>query len=159
MKAVRVLLRVFAADILSMFINMTLAGSRSTAVRIVCLVCTALILVTVLADFSIKEAHDDVKNKRSIAGIYAAGVAAAVPAFLSWMILCISVKSGNFDFYRWHKLINAPFLQYYNLIESDVTSAALSSGELKLMLLPVFLMPFAVMIPYFSTRKCGEKEN
>lgn len=158
MKAVRVLLRVLAADILSMFINMTLAGSRSTAMRIVCLVCTAMILVTVLADFSVKEAHDDIKNNRGKTGIYMAGVV-AIPAFLSWVILCLSVKIGNFDFYRWHKLINAPFLQYYNLIEPDVTSAALSSGELNLMLLPIFLTPFAVIIPYLLARKRVEKVN
>ncbi|MCR5601447.1 MAG: hypothetical protein K6G33_11990 [Ruminococcus sp.] len=155
MKVVNVLLRLLAADILSMFINMTLAGSSSTAVRAVCAVCTAGILVTVLGDHAVKAAHTDLKGKQGSAGMILAGAFASLPALISWIILYVSANSGGFDYYRWHKLINATFLQYYNLIEPDALSSSLSLNEL-LMMLPTAAVPAAaVIIPYLRTKRRG----
>ena len=155
MKVVNVLLRLLAADILGMFINMTLAGSRSTAVRAVCAVCTAGILVTVLADHAVKAAHTDLKSRQGSAGMILAGAFASLPALISWIVLYVSAIGGGFDYYRWHKLINAPFLQYYNLIEHDALSSSLSLNEL-LMMLPTAAVPAtAVIIPYLRTKRLG----
>lgn len=155
MKIVRVWSRIIAAELLCFFINMTLAGSRSTAIRAVCFICTALILAVVLADMSVKAAHDDIKQGKT--GIFAAGAAASLPFLISWGVLCVSAKVGGFDYYRWHKLINEPFLQFYNLVEPDVSVKALTFGKLMLMLAPTALPFAAVVVPYIVVRKRAEK--
>lgn len=146
MKFVRVWGRIAAAELLCFFINMTLAGSRSAAIRTVCLICTSLILVIVLADMSVKAAHDGINRRKT--EVFLAGAAASLPFLISWGVLCISAKGGSFDYYRWHKLINEPFLQFYNLIEPEVTVKALTSDELALMLVPTALPFAAVVVPY-----------
>ncbi len=159
MKIVKVLGTYLAAEIFCLFIGLTLAGSSITAMRVVCSVCTAGILIVLLANLAIKTAHGDLKQER-ITGKktqhtenIAAGLSASLPAAASWIVLKISVSSGKFDFYRWHKLINAPFLQMYNLIESDASSKALSSGEVYTMLIFVFIPASVYLMIYALTYK------
>ena len=141
------LLRLAAAEILSLFINMTFAGSSSMFIRLICLVCTVSILAAVMADHGLRSAKTDVKAMRERFSyrplIVSAAAVTAVP-LISWAMLCISAKSGAFEFYGIHKLLNAPFLHYYNIIDRSADSAQLSSAELLLMLLPVFV-PAAVL--------------
>jgi len=147
MSIIRSLLRLAAAEILCLFINMTFAVSTDTFIRLVCLVCTVLILCAVMADHGLRSAKSDVKaQKGGISYKSLAASAAAVTALplMSWILLFISAKSGAFEFYGLHKLLNAPFLQYYNLIDVGTSSARLTSGKLLLMLAPVFV-PAAVL--------------
>lgn len=144
-------LRLAAAEVLSLFINMTFAGSGSAFIRLICLICTVLILVSVIADFSVRAAGRDAKSGGSIRYrqlIYSAAAVTALP-LASWIMLVISAKSGTFEFYGAHKLLNAPFLHFYNFIEPSASAAALSAGELAAMLLPVFV-PAAVLIAVYK---------
>ena len=143
--------RLAAAEVLSLFINMTFAGSGRAFIRLICLICTVLILVSVIADFSIRAAGRDAKGGGSIKYMQLICSAAAVTALplASWIMLVVSEKSGTFDFYGAHKLLNAPFLHFYNLIEPSASAAALSAGELAAMLLPVFV-PAAVLIAAYK---------
>ncbi len=144
-------IRLAAAEVLSLFINMTFAGSGSAFIRLICLICTVLILVSVIADFSIRAARRDAKGGEIIKHRQLICSAAAVTALplASWIMLVISAKSGTFEFYGAHKLLNAPFLHFYNLIEPSASAAALSSGELAVMLLPVFV-PAAVLAAVYT---------
>ena len=151
MKITGAILRLAAAQVLSLFINMTFAGSGSTVIRLICLICTVLILVTVMADYSVKAAILDAKGGGSFRYGPLISSAAAVTALplASWTMLAMSAKSGAFEFYGAHKLLNAAFLHLYNIIEPSASAAQLSAGELAVMLLPVFV-PASVLITAYA---------
>lgn len=155
MKLLKILVRLLAAEILCLFINMTFAGSSNPLVRCICLVCTVMILILLLADFSIKEASRDTKSRKAgkSGGIISAGIFASLPFFVSWLVLVISAKCGGFDYYPWHKLLNQPFLQLYALISSSISAYSLSVVQLAVMLTPVTVPAFAVIIPYFFSHR------
>ena len=164
MKILKALLRLAASEILCLFIDITFAASGSTLIRLICLICTVTLMISVLADFSVKEARADMKasrisgEKAKISEIYAAGGAAAIPSLLSWITLCISAKGGGFDYYRWHKLLNAPFLQLYNILSSSVHASELNGTELAIMAVPIVFPALAVVIPYLTVcRKEADK--
>ncbi|MBQ9898782.1 MAG: hypothetical protein IJM44_04950 [Ruminococcus sp.] len=151
MKISKVLISLIAAEIFCLFINITLGGTSNPLMRTVCAVCTVGILCVLLANTAIRGTQDAMKQER-ITGqpprrgaSAAAGLLSSVPALASWTVLLISKNSGKFDFYKWHKLINAPFLQVYNLIEPDASVRALSAGEICLML-PLTFIPAAVCL-------------
>jgi len=144
----------FAADILSMFISLTLASFSSTFIRLISAVCTMCILIFFISSFSIKFAHNKLriarinKTKSSISSAIPIGLISSLPAAASWIILYISHSTGNFDFYRWHKIINAYFLQIYNFINSNASVTDLRNSQLALMLPLVFIPFLTVMISY-----------
>ncbi|MCM1269125.1 MAG: hypothetical protein NC247_00670 [Ruminococcus flavefaciens] len=151
MRYLKSLAMVLAADVFSLFIGLTLAGSSMPLVKGISAVCTVGILAVIMADFAIKTARDDIKNKRDvsdrkkIASAFGMGFSASAPAFLSWIILYISVSCKEFNFYRWHKIINGYFLQIYNFINADATSSALSINEVWMMF-PLAFIPVAVFV-------------
>ena len=155
------LFRFIAAELLCFFINMTFAVSSMSAVRLVCLVCTVLILVSVMTDYGIKSAERD-KNKSKwdrnrLLAVSAAAV--TVIPLTSWILLCISAESGEFSFYGMYKLLNMPFLQYYNLIESESSAKSLTVGKLLLMF-PTAAVPAASMVlSYIHAGKRGDEQQ
>lgn len=149
-----------AADILALFIGMTLAGSSSDFIRVISAVCTFGILICILGSFANKSAREDVKNQR--AGIadtstvmpWLMGLTASMPGIISWLIL----RFSSLDFYRWHKLINGWFLQIYNMINSNASSAALTPQQTMIML-PFAAVPMIVfMVGYFMGVHSEKKE-
>lgn len=151
MKYLKSLAMVIAADVFSLFIDLTLAGSSMPLVKGISAVCTVGILVVIMADFAVKTARDDIKNRcdvsdgKKIVSAFGMGLSASAPAFLSWIILYISVSCKEFNFYRWHKIINGYFLQIYNFINADAHSSALSMNEVWVMF-PLAFIPAAVFI-------------
>lgn len=151
MKIFKTLLTVFAADVLSLFIGLTLAGSASTLVRIISAVCTTGILICLLGSFAVKSAQSDLKAKRSGKQPefpfmpLLMGISASVPGIISWLTL----KFSEIDFYRWHKLINGFFLQIYNFINPDASSAALTSEQIWIMLPLAFIPAFVFLGGYY----------
>lgn len=161
MKVTEAVLRLAAAEVLSLFINMTFAGSGSTFVRLICLICTVLILAAVMADFSVRAAKNDAKGGGKIRYRALVCASAAVTAFplLSWIILFISANSGAFDFYGAHKLLNAPFLHFYNLIEPSASASKLGTGELLAMLPPAFAPAAVLAAVYIAAFRNTEDER
>ena len=151
MKLSKVIVSLIAAEILCFFIDLTLAGSSNPLIRVICAICTAGILCVLLANTAINAAREDMKQERitgksaGYGGAALAGAVCSAPALISWIVLLVSANSGKPDFYRWHKLINAPFLQVYNLIEPDASTSALSTGEIMLML-PLVIVPAAAFV-------------
>ena len=147
MKYLKALGYITAADILSLFISLTLASSSSSIFRLISAVCTTGILICLLASFAIKTAKEDMRLER-ITGTktrlfvpVSVGAVTSLPALASWILLYISHSTGSFDFYKWHKLLNAYFLQIYNFINSDASAAALSGAQVMAML-GLVLVPF-----------------
>lgn len=126
--------------------------------RAVCAVCTAAVLVCLMADIALKDAEADGKSRRkgapvSCGEVLSAGAAVTLPSLVSWILLCISALSGSFGYYGLHKLLNPAFMQFYNMIEPDAASAALSAAELLAMLPPVFVPAAAYLLPYFAAMR------
>ena len=145
MRYLRTVGMVFAADILALFISLTLAGSSLWLIKAVSAVCGAGILIIIMSSFCVKTAAEDCRLERTgdggggtLTGILM-GLSASAPGLLSWGALALSVKNG-FEFYRWHKLLNGFFLQIFNFIESDASSSALEMGEV-LVMGPLAIVP------------------
>lgn len=131
-----------AADILSLFVCFTLAGSGMVFMRIICTFCTMGIMFGVIADFAVKTAESDIKatkkdnKKRSPFPI---AFIISLPSLASWAVLRYSLRSG-LDFYRFYKLINGWCLQLLNLINSSSVTADLSEKEV-LIMFPITFFP------------------
>ena len=145
MRYLRTLLFLAAADFLSLFIGLTLAGSANPLIRVISAICGAGIMICLMASLALKTAAADLRAERTSGGkmplLLPAGMAvtALIPPLASWLILRI----GAFDFYRWHKLINGWFIQIYNMINPDAGSSALTDGQIWAML-PLAFVPAAV---------------
>lgn len=155
MKCLKAIGYIAAADVLSLFVGLALASSSSTFIRLISSVCTFGILVCLMVNFAVNTARSDLRAER-ISGsatnhalTAAAGITASLPAVISWIVLYISHSSGSFDFYKWHKLINAYFLQIYNFINSDASAAALSDAQVLAMLGLAVIPCLTFMIAYF----------
>lgn len=161
MKHIKIIGYVFAADILSLFIGLTLASSSAVFMRVISAVCTTGILICFMASHGLKSAREDMRLERTGETVFSPAepiflsLTASVPAAASWILLFISHSTASFDFYRWHKLINGYFLQIYNFINSDASAKALSQGQL-FMMLPLMLVPaLSFGISYAVGRKNG----
>lgn len=159
MKIVKALSYLFAAEIMSLFIGLTLAGSSSTFMRLISAVCTSGILICLTANFAFNTSSEALRTERtngtktSTAFPFVIGGIMSAPLLISWIVLKISHVSGSFDFYRWHKLLNAYFLQIYNFINTNAETASLTSIQIYLML-PLALVPFAAFtVTYFLVYK------
>lgn len=148
MKILKTLAAVFATDLLSLFIGLTLAFSSNIVLRIISSVCTCGILICILGSFAFKTAYADVKEavrkgdrRPSHIMPFIMGIFSSVPAIISWLIL----KFSDIDFYRWHKLINGYFLQIFNFINPNASSDSLTESQIW-SILPFSLAPAVVFI-------------
>lgn len=146
---------IVTSEILSLFIGLTLASSAMTFMKLICAVCTVGILICLMANFAMNTASEDLKKSRtenlklSPLVPLATGVTASLPSLASWIVLFVSHKTSGFDFYKWHKLLNAYFLQIYNFINSDASSSALTSAQVWLML-PLVAVPFGAYVTVYA---------
>lgn len=150
MKIIKALCISAACEILCLFIAFTLAGSQMMFMRVLSAVCTTGILVCIMGSNAAKTASADRKQERiqkrsadRITTVLSA-VASSALNIMSWAVLYITHSRGE-DFYRWHKLLNAPFFQIYNIIEPSASSSSLSGAEISAML-PLSFVPAAVYI-------------
>lgn len=154
------------AEILTLFINLTLAFSGSAVFRIITSICTLGILTGLMAQAGhsigksdrslLKQNPDAVRPSKPLL----LGMLAIFPFQLWWIFLALA-KFGVIDggFYRFYKLLCAPFLQVCNLICDDVTASSLPVwGLVVLAVVPV--IPYAaVMIAYRMTLHGESVEN
>lgn len=164
MKIAKALGYILAAEIMSLFIGFTLAGSSSVLIRIISAVCTTGILICLTADFALNTAREDLRLKRinntktNTFSAFAIGGIMSAPALISWCVLKLSHITGAFDFYRWHKILNAYFIQIYNFININAETSSLSASQINLML-PLAFIPFASFtITYFLVLKSAVNE-
>ena len=158
-KIIKAIVRYIAAQILCLFVNIMLAALGHGIVRALCLVCTAAVLVCVMADLGIKEAAADLKRER-ISGervpfaemICAAAAVTLLPA-VNRIVLLVSALGGGFEFYGIFKLLEPSFLQLYNYIEPSACSADLSAAELAAVVPAAAVPALALLLSYKATRK------
>ena len=146
-----------AADLLCMFIDLTFSVMDNPIIKVLNAVCSVGIMIIMLVSFAMKSAAEDMKNERitgSSTKNYAVQSACGIALIpvSSWGTLIGSV-SGGYDFYRWHKLLNAAFLRIYNFIEQSASSSELSAAEILIMLPLAIIPPAAYIVTYFLVRK------
>lgn len=145
MRYINPLLWTAAADILSLFIALTLAGSANPLIRAVSAICTLSVLVCVIGTLGVKTAAADCKTgKYSPAAAVGMALSAASVPLISWLTLFLTAGS-DFDFYRWYKLINGWGIQLCNFINPDASASALDIDEILLMI-PVSAAPAIVFV-------------
>lgn len=158
-KIIKAVVRYIAAQLLCLFVNIMLAALKDGVFRAICLVCTAAVLVCILADLGIKEAAADLKSERisgkpiPMTGMLCAAAAVTLFPAVNRIVLFVSALGGGFEFYGIFKLLEPSFLQLCNFIEPSALSADLSAVELTA-LLPTAAVPgAALLLSYIITRK------
>ncbi len=148
------------AEILTLFINVTLAFSGSWIFRLVTAVCTLAILAGLMAQAGhsigkadrklLKQKPDAVHPKKPVV----LGLVSILPFQILWILLTLA-KCGVLDggFYRFYKLLCAPFLQVCNLVCDDVTAASLPVWGLVILAILSVIPYAAVIIAYRMTMK------
>ncbi|MBO4877016.1 MAG: hypothetical protein J5501_03315 [Ruminococcus sp.] len=127
MKLRKAITYIESANILSLFIAFTLAVSGKPAFRIASVFCTVGILFCFMAALAVKTAEKDPCSEPWFTGICVSLVPVA-----SWILLCISRKHFP-GYFVVHKLLNACFIQIYNLITPSLSSEQLTAGQLAVM--------------------------
>lgn len=154
---------VLFAEILCLFISITLAFSSAVIFRIITSICTVGILIGLMAQagYSIacadkklqKQNPDAVKPSKP----FLLGMLAMFPFQLCWIFLLLA-KLGSIDggFYRFYKLLCAPFLQVCNIICDDVTAQALPVWGMVVLQLLCWV-PFAAVCTAYSMTIRGKR--
>lgn len=146
----------FMTEILCLFLALTLSAVGGNLFRLISCVCTLGILICLYVNFGCRRAQEDQHQKKE--HIYSRGLglsaAAMMPYGIYGILLCLSKATIiNAEFYRWYKLLNAPFLQLCNLFSREITSASLTWAE-TLFLALCNLLPFLVVwVTYVLVRK------
>lgn len=144
------------AEILSLFLALTLSAVGGTLLRIISCICTIGVMLCLCINYAVNRANADRIAKRGNTPLRRFSLSGAVTLPYVLLGLCLVLaKCGLIPptFYRWYKLLNAPFLQLCNLCSMDVTAASLSWGEVGLLFLVNFASFAAVWIAYSLTRK------
>ncbi|MCR4644789.1 MAG: hypothetical protein K5695_05190 [Oscillospiraceae bacterium] len=116
------------AEVLTLFIDLTLSFSGTTLMRILCSICTLGILLGLMANSGYAAALADARAKRtpSLPRAMLYGLCGtAIPAVLWGMLTAARAGLLPGDFYRLYKLLCAPFLSICNLLSADVEASSL----------------------------------
>ena len=129
------------AEVLTLFLDLTLSFSGSFVIRIVCSICTVGILGGLMVQGGYSAGRADRRSGRtSPVRSVLLGAVGSVPYLVLWGILLAS-RQGDGAFYRLYKLLCAPFLQVCNLFSADTDARSLPAAGL-LVLLALSLLPF-----------------
>ncbi|MCR4889738.1 MAG: hypothetical protein K5979_11265 [Ruminococcus sp.] len=150
MRYIKILAYLASADILSLFVCISLAPFSGTFMRVISALCSTGIMICMLIAAAEKTAENDVKycrrekKKISFACMTAMGTTASAVPFISWLILRLTAD-GKINFYTCHKLINGWFLPVYRYINPDAYAKNLTDTQIWLML-PLSFVPAIVFI-------------
>ncbi len=154
----KILAYVIFAEILTLFINLTLAVSSSALFKIICSVCTVGILAGLMAQAGYSIGVTDRKRRKKHPETFKPlralwlGLTAMLPYQLCWVLLLLAKLGIVVDsFYRMYKLLCAPFLQICNLFQADVSAAGVPAAELCVLQLLCWIPLIAVVIAYRMT--------
>ena len=120
------------AEILCLFLAVTLSAVGGGLFRLISCICTIAVLVCVCVNYALSRSREDQHKKRK--NTIAVQLFYSGSVLLPFLLLGISLllaRAGVLPdtWYRWYKLLNAPFLQLCNLCSADVTASSLSWGK------------------------------
>ena len=146
----------FFAEILCLFLALTLSAIGGGLAQLISCICTIGILVCLCINFAFNRAKTDQHQKidGTVLRRFLLSGAVTLP-YVIWGICLLLARGGILPgtFYRWYKLLAAPFWQLCNLFSADVTAATLSWGKAGILVL-ADLLPFVVVwLTYTLTRR------
>ena len=142
------------AEVLTLFIDMTLAFSGHVLLRMICAFCTVCILAGLSAQAGYSTGETTRKQhitpkKSDIIGLSAV---CSSPYLISWILLLLAkLNRINPDFYRIYKLFCAPFLNVCNLFSSDTSALSLPWSGVITLLIVSCIPGIAFCIAYVMT--------
>lgn len=144
------------ADILCLFLALTLSAIGGTLFRVISAVCTVAVLICLCINFAVNRAKADKLSQIENTPLRRLWLSGSVSLIFVVLGICLLLARAGVlpeTFYRWYKLADAPFLQVCNLFSADVTADTLSWGGAVCLAL-LNLLPFVVTwITYTLTRK------
>ncbi|MGN0622231.1 MAG: hypothetical protein ACI4I9_10220 [Porcipelethomonas sp.] len=150
------------ADILCLFIDLTLAVFGSSVFKLISTFCTSVIFVGLIGNFAWSVNQKIILNERRTGECmsnffpFIIGIILSAPYWIMWIILLIS-RNGKFSFYRVYKLLNGQFLQIFNLMEEGTDINLVNNSQMFIMLILTFVPLLSFIIVYFySKRKKSE---
>ena len=148
------------SEILCLFINLTLAFSSSTFLKIITVSCTSIIFIGLICNFAYNTAKNDLIIQRrmnikfSFSRKFTVAASLSMPYILLWLILLLSKKGLIGNFYGAYKLLNGQFLQLYNMINSGTELSSVSKFQLIIMFV-LTLIPFVSFIITYKLSYSG----
>ncbi len=143
-------------EILCLFIALTLSPFSGTLAKLISCICTIIIMICLCINYGAKRANEDrishIENTVSRKAFLSASITLV---FVILGLGLILARAGVLpdNYYRWYKLIDAPFLQLCNFVSSDIAASSLSWGQ-TLGLAACNLAPFlTTWITYELTRR------
>ncbi len=143
------------AEILCLFLNLTLAVSPSNIFKIIAAFCTAVIFIGIICN----HAHNTAKNdkvlerqfKTTFSGMRCilAGFSMTALYVVIWVFLLLSKLGFIGDFYNEYKLINGQYLQLFNLIWPGTEIADVSMSGV-LIMLSFTIVPFVAFVTAYK---------
>ena len=141
------------AEVLTLFIDLTLSFSGSALVRIICSVCTVGILLGLMAQGGYSAALADRKaNPTSLRPLLLGLTGSVMPCALWGMLAAARAGLLADGFYRFYKLLCAPFLSVCNLISADIAASSVPGWGMVLLAVLNLTPCAAVWIAYLCTR-------
>lgn len=145
-----------AAEVLCLFLALTLSAVGGSLLRLVSMVCTLGMLCCLCINYGWNRAKEDQKQKCDgviwRGAVY--GGVVSLPYILCGVFLCLA-RAGvvSASGYRWYKLADAPFLQLCNLFSQDITALSLTWGETVFLALCNLLPLVVVWLTYVLCQK------
>lgn len=147
----------FFAEVLCLFLALTLSAVGGALFRIISCICTVAVLICLCINFAVNRAKEDqhAKMENTLPRRFFLSGAVTLP-YVLWGACLLLARSGILPdtFYRWYKLLDAPFLQVCNLCSADVMVSSLSWGE-TVFLAVCNLLPFAVVWVTYALARGG----
>lgn len=146
----------FLAEVLCLFLSVTFSALGGTVWRIVGCICNIGVLLCLCINYGYNRAEEDRRHYMDFTigrCLFYSSSVSVIYIVLGVLLLLSRLEVLPTGFYRWYKLLDAPFLQLCNICSSEITADTLSYGQTALLCL-VNLAPFlATAITYAIVRK------
>ncbi len=145
------------AEILCLFINITLAVYGTMIIKVIAIICTSVIFIGLICNYAYNTAKKDLVIQRKMKSdlpvyrSYLIGIFLSIPYILFWGILLISKMDIIDNFYGVYKIINGQFLQLYNLMYNSAEISGVTGIEMLIMLLLTAIPFISFVIAYKLT--------
>lgn len=148
------------AEVLTLFIDLTLSFSGSTLVRVICSICTIGILLGLMGQGGYSAALADQKAAPPAVRPLLLGLTGCAVPLLLWGMLT-AARAGLLPdtFYRLYKLLCAPFLSICNLISADISACTVPFWGMAVLAVLSLTPCAAVMAAYCLTMRHFSAES
>lgn len=146
----------FFAEILCLFLTVTLIMLGNLFFKIICVLCCIGVLICLMINYAINCEKENRKCGRNqgIKPALIAGLAASSVYILLYILLLLAKLQILPDsFYRIYKIFNAPFMTLLNFLESGVLASELSLISIILFFILSLIPMLTVMISYTLSAK------